>query len=147
MLPLKTHTGESPYNLVFGTEAILRPKVVFSTMRIENFTPEASEICVRENLDLLEEHRAETHLKILHYERAVARLYNRRIRPRLIGMGDVVLRKIEVSDPGHSCGKLAPRWEGPYRVIQIRIERMKEVKRLSSSDINTMNLYSETPSI
>ncbi|RRT54926.1 hypothetical protein B296_00048799, partial [Ensete ventricosum] len=25
--------------------------------------------------------------------------------------------KAEVSDPGHTRGKLAPNWEGPYRVI------------------------------
>ncbi|RWW42989.1 hypothetical protein BHE74_00051391 [Ensete ventricosum] len=67
----KTPTGESPYNLAFGTEVVLSPKVVFPTLRIENFTPEASEIGLRENLDLLEERRAEPHLKTLHYQRAV----------------------------------------------------------------------------
>ncbi|RRT34334.1 hypothetical protein B296_00017987 [Ensete ventricosum] len=34
-------------------------------------------------------------------------------------MGDLVLRKTEVSDPTRSHGKLAPNWEGPYRVIDI----------------------------
>ncbi|RWW02593.1 hypothetical protein GW17_00034312 [Ensete ventricosum] len=61
---------------------------------IENFTPEASEVGLRENLDMLEERKAKAHLKNLHYQRAVAQLYNQR-------------------------GKLAPRWEGPYRVSQV----------------------------
>ncbi|RRT82139.1 hypothetical protein B296_00019095 [Ensete ventricosum] len=30
--------------------------------------------------------------------------------------GDLVLRKIEVSDPTRSQGKLTPNREGPYRV-------------------------------
>ncbi|RWV79168.1 hypothetical protein GW17_00059748, partial [Ensete ventricosum] len=85
--------GESPYSLAFRTEAILSPQVVFPTLRIENFTPEASKSSLRENLNLLDEHRAEAHLKTLHYQRAVARLCNRRIRPQ--PMGDLVLRKAE----------------------------------------------------
>ncbi|RWV98063.1 hypothetical protein BHE74_00013363 [Ensete ventricosum] len=84
---------ESPYSLTFGTKVVLLPEVIFPTLRIENFTPEASKTSLKENLDLLEERRAEAHLKTLHYQRAITRLYNRRI-------------------------KLATRWEGPYRVTQ-----------------------------
>ncbi|RZR81741.1 hypothetical protein BHM03_00008035 [Ensete ventricosum] len=43
---------------------------------------------------MLEERRAKAHLKKLHYQRAIARLYNRR-------------------------GKLAPRWEGSYCITQV----------------------------
>ncbi|RWV81821.1 hypothetical protein GW17_00056730, partial [Ensete ventricosum] len=45
----------------------------------------------RKNLYLLEERRAEAYLRALAYNKVVVRLYNRR-------------------------GKLAPNWEGPYRV-------------------------------
>ncbi|RZS26906.1 hypothetical protein BHM03_00060326, partial [Ensete ventricosum] len=38
-------------------------------------------------------------------------------------MGDLVLRKIEVIDPTRSRGKLAPNWEGPYRVIDVIRDR------------------------
>ncbi|RWW82307.1 hypothetical protein BHE74_00009237 [Ensete ventricosum] len=72
----KTPTGESPYTLAFSTEVVLPPEVIFPTLRIENFTLEASEASLRENIDILEEHRAKAHLKNLHYHRAVARLYN-----------------------------------------------------------------------
>ncbi|RZS21083.1 hypothetical protein BHM03_00053672, partial [Ensete ventricosum] len=92
----KTPTGESPYSLAFGTEIVLPPEVIFPTLRIENFTTEASEAGLRENLDMLEERRAKAHLKNLHYHRAVARLYNQRIRPRPIGTGDLVLMRAEV---------------------------------------------------
>ncbi|RWW68964.1 hypothetical protein BHE74_00023466, partial [Ensete ventricosum] len=43
-------------------------------------------------------------------------LYNHKVFPRQIKAGDLVLRKAEVSDPTRSRGKLAPNWEGPYRV-------------------------------
>ncbi|RZS00901.1 hypothetical protein BHM03_00030687 [Ensete ventricosum] len=68
-----------PRDLVFATEAVLPPKVVYPTLRIEHFTPGASKVGLRENLDFTEEHRAKAHLRILHYQRVVARLYNRKI--------------------------------------------------------------------
>ncbi|RRT34731.1 hypothetical protein B296_00033928, partial [Ensete ventricosum] len=66
--------------------------VVFLTLRIKHFTPEALEASLKENLDLLEESRVEAHLKTLHYYQ-------------------------KVSDPGHSRRKLASRWVGPYHVV------------------------------
>ncbi|RZS19471.1 hypothetical protein BHM03_00051867 [Ensete ventricosum] len=84
---------ESPYSLAFGTEVVLLPKVVFLTLKVKRFTPEASKASLRENLDLAKELRAKAHLRTLHSQKAIAQLYNRK-------------------------GKLAPRWEGPYRVVR-----------------------------
>ncbi|RRT34364.1 hypothetical protein B296_00058974 [Ensete ventricosum] len=55
---------------------------------------EASSQQLRENLDLLEEKRADAHLRTLTYKKAVTRLYNHK-------------------------GKLTPNWEGPYRVVDV----------------------------
>ncbi|RRT58994.1 hypothetical protein B296_00046179 [Ensete ventricosum] len=57
--------------------------------------PCMAQVGLKENLDFVEEHRAKAHLRILHYQRAVTRLYNRKIRPRPVGEGDLVLRKAE----------------------------------------------------
>ncbi|RWW36751.1 hypothetical protein BHE74_00058201, partial [Ensete ventricosum] len=43
--------------------------------------------------------------------------YNIKVCSRSIDNNDIVLKKAEVNDPGHTWGKLAPNWEGPYRVI------------------------------
>nr|XP_009400993.1 PREDICTED: uncharacterized protein LOC103985108 [Musa acuminata subsp. malaccensis] len=115
----KTPMGESPYNLTFGTEAILPSEVAVPTPRTAGYNEETSGEGVRSNLDLLEEKRADAHRKTLSYKRAVARVYNRRVRPRLIKLEDLVLRKVEVSHPTRVRGKLAPKWEGPYRVIGV----------------------------
>ncbi|RWV78807.1 hypothetical protein GW17_00060156, partial [Ensete ventricosum] len=88
--------------------------VVFPTSRVEHFNPGASKTSLRENLDLVEELRAEAHLWSLHYRMAIARLYNRKVRPRLVNDNDLVLRKAVVNDPKHSHDMLALRWEGPY---------------------------------
>ncbi|RWW41833.1 hypothetical protein BHE74_00052657, partial [Ensete ventricosum] len=93
-------------------EGVLPPEVVFPTLRVQIHGEEVSNQQLRENLDLLEEKRADAYLPALAYRRVVTKLYNRRVRPRLVKMGDLVLRKAEVSDPTRSRGKLAPNWKG-----------------------------------
>ncbi|RZS27873.1 hypothetical protein BHM03_00061401 [Ensete ventricosum] len=100
----KIPTGESPYSLAFGTKVVLHPEVVFSTLRVQTHSEEASNQQLRENLNLPEEKRADAHLQTLAYRRVVTRLYNRRVCPRHVKMGHLVLRKAEVSDPTRSRG-------------------------------------------
>ncbi|XP_065033898.1 uncharacterized protein LOC135666260 [Musa acuminata AAA Group] len=115
----KTTTGESPYSLTFGTEAILPPEMAIATLRTRSYDEEASNQGLRASLDMLEERRTDAHLKALSHQRAVARVYNRKVQPRPIKLGDLVLRRAEVSDPTRTRGKLAPKWEGPYRVAGV----------------------------
>ncbi|XP_064971613.1 uncharacterized protein LOC135616356 [Musa acuminata AAA Group] len=115
----KTATGESPYSLAFRTEAVLPPEVAIPTPRTKNYDERTTNEGLRADLDMLEERRANAHLKALSYKRAVARVYNRKVHPRPIKLDDLVLRKIEVSNPTRAGGKLAPKWEGPYRVVEI----------------------------
>ncbi|XP_064946978.1 uncharacterized protein LOC135597654 isoform X1 [Musa acuminata AAA Group] len=105
----KTATGESPYSLTFGTEAVLPPEVAIATLRTRSYDEEVSNEGLRVSLNVLEERRADAHLKALSYQRAVARVYNRKVRPRPIKLGDLVLRRVEVSDPTRARGKLAPK--------------------------------------
>ncbi|RWW60688.1 hypothetical protein BHE74_00032339 [Ensete ventricosum] len=112
-------TCESPFSLAFGTKAILPPEVVYPTLRVKLYKEEALDKQQYENLDLLEEKCAEAYLITLDYRRGVAMLYNCKVHPRQVERGDLVLRKAEVSDPTRSRGKLAPNWDGPYRVIEV----------------------------
>ncbi|RWV89381.1 hypothetical protein GW17_00048470, partial [Ensete ventricosum] len=74
---------------------------------------------LRANLNLIDEWRAATHKCSLKYKKVVAKLYNRRVYLRRVRMGDLVLRKTKVNNPTRIRGKLAPNWEGIYRVIDI----------------------------
>lgn len=115
----KNHTRESSFSLAFGTEAVLPPEVVFLTPRIENFEEGTSDKGLRANLDLVEERRADSRLRALAYKNTIAKLYNRKVHPRPIKLGDLVLQTAEVSNPTRTRGKLAPGWEGPYRVAEV----------------------------
>ncbi|XP_064987284.1 uncharacterized protein LOC135626024 [Musa acuminata AAA Group] len=77
----KSPSGESPFSLAFGTKAVLPPEVVFLTLCTATFEQNNFEEGLKANLDLLEEKRAEAHLRTLVYKKATARLYNRKVRP------------------------------------------------------------------
>ncbi|RRT34870.1 hypothetical protein B296_00036597, partial [Ensete ventricosum] len=96
-------------------ETVLPPEVVFPTLRVHTHSEEASHQPLRENLDILEEKRADVHLRALVYRRAVTKLYNHRVRPRHVKMGDLVLRKTKVSDPAQSRGKSTRVMDSVYR--------------------------------
>ncbi|KAF7831744.1 hypothetical protein G2W53_014077 [Senna tora] len=69
---------------------------------------------LRINLDLLEEKRETTAIKIAAYKQKVARYRNRRVKKRTLEKGDLVLKWTD--RPKGQDGKLKAIWEGPYRV-------------------------------
>ena len=66
-------------------------------------------------LDLIDEIRDEANAKIVEYQKRTSAYYNQRVKGRTFKEEDLVLRKVEASGVGHK-GKLAPNWEGPYKV-------------------------------
>ncbi|KAK1396934.1 hypothetical protein POM88_006797 [Heracleum sosnowskyi] len=66
-------------------------------------------------LDLIDEVRDEAHARNVEYQKRTSFHYNRKVKERFFRQGDLVLKKIEASGVGEK-GKLAPNWEGPYRV-------------------------------
>ncbi|KAK3003044.1 hypothetical protein RJ639_018211 [Escallonia herrerae] len=90
-------TGETPFSLCYGTEAMLPVEIGVPTIRALHFSELNNNVGLRTNLDLVEEARTQAHFN----------------------EGDLVLRKLEVSNPKAATGKLSPNWEGPYRVIKV----------------------------
>ncbi|KAK3031168.1 hypothetical protein RJ639_035191 [Escallonia herrerae] len=112
-------TGETPFLLCFGTEALLPVEVGLPTVRVLQFSEAENEENLRGNLDLLDDARAQALDRMISTKQRVARFYNRRVRMRIFRVGDLVLRKLEVSDPKAVVGKLSPNWEGPYKISKV----------------------------
>ncbi|KAK3001122.1 hypothetical protein RJ639_022192 [Escallonia herrerae] len=101
-------TGEMPFFLCYGTEALLPVGIGVPTMRALHFNEVNNEDGLRANLDLVEEARTQAHVRSVVIKQRVARYYNQRVRSRQFQEGDLVLRKLEVSDPKAATGKLSP---------------------------------------
>ncbi|KAK3005272.1 hypothetical protein RJ639_016459 [Escallonia herrerae] len=112
-------TGETPFLLCFGTEALLPVDVGLPTVRVLQFSEAENEENLRGNLDLLDDVRAQALDRVISTKQRVARFYNRRVRMRIFRVGDLALRKLGVSNPKAAVGKLSPNWEGPYKISKV----------------------------
>ena len=112
-------TGETPFSLSFGAEAVVPVESVVPTYRTLHFQSEQNDSQLRMELDLLEERRDEARLRMAAYQQASARFYNSRVKHRSFRPGDLVLRKVMLNTREHGAGALGPTWEGPYKVRQV----------------------------
>ncbi|GKV20257.1 hypothetical protein SLEP1_g30411 [Rubroshorea leprosula] len=115
----RTATGETPYHLAFGTEAVILIEIGVPSFRVTHFDEGRNGQLLRENLDLLDEVREEAQLRTLVYKQKVANFYNKRVRPRTFKVGDLILRKAGLTGFETRFGKLAPNWEGPYTIVEV----------------------------
>ncbi|KAL0420243.1 UNVERIFIED_CONTAM: hypothetical protein Slati_3047200 [Sesamum latifolium] len=109
-------TGESPFSLVYGTEAIIPTKLGMPSHRIMNFSEECNRDLLKENLDLIEELREKAFICMQRYKNTMINAYNKRVRARSFQVGDLVLRRADTWKP---VGKLDPTWEGLYKITGI----------------------------
>ena len=95
-------------------------EVIVQTLRLDSWEPEGNVRQLQANLDLLDEGRVRAARKMMAYQTRLARHYNRSVRGRALQVGDLVLRNVSATYQGQELkktrGKLAPKWEGPYKV-------------------------------
>ena len=68
---------------------------------------------------MLEERWESGTIRLAEYQQRLARKYNRDVRKKDFGAEDLVLQKVMRNTRDINVGKLAPTWEGPYRVTAI----------------------------
>ncbi|GKV04476.1 hypothetical protein SLEP1_g16631 [Rubroshorea leprosula] len=78
----RTATGETPYHLAFGTEAVIPVEIGVPSLQDTHFDEGRNGQLLRENLDLLAKVREEARLRTLVYKQKLANFYNKRVRPR-----------------------------------------------------------------
>ncbi|GKV07135.1 hypothetical protein SLEP1_g18937 [Rubroshorea leprosula] len=115
----QTATGETPYHLAFGTEAVIPIEIGVLSFRVIHFNEGRNGQLLWENLDLLAEVKEEARLLTLVYKQKLANFYNKRVHPQTLKVGDLVLRKASLTGFETRFGKLAPNWEGPYTVAEV----------------------------
>ncbi|XP_071736480.1 uncharacterized protein [Rutidosis leptorrhynchoides] len=102
--------NETPFSLVYGTEAVIPAEVLVSTNRITTFDEQQDDY-----LDALEERRTIAHIRQAEKKQKLANHYDKKLSHWI---NELVLRSNEASRQ-QDVGKLVPRWEGPYRVVDI----------------------------
>ena len=114
---MRTPTGETPFRLTYGTEAVIPVEVGVTSIRRETFNEECNDDELRLNLDCLDKVRDQASSKMTKYQQKMAEYYNKRVKLRRLDIGDLGLRRITIATKDPAQGKLGPTWEGPYRVV------------------------------
>ncbi|XP_074342003.1 uncharacterized protein LOC141679401 [Apium graveolens] len=112
-------TGESPFMLTYGYEAMVPVEVGSGSFRRDRYPEEDAEINQRLHLDLLEETRENSQLRLAAYQQRAARYYNKKVKEHLLKVGDLVLRKVMPNSKNPQHGVFGANWEGPYKIKAI----------------------------
>ena len=120
----RTSTGATPYSLVYGMEVVLPVEIEMGSLRValEQQILEVEWVQSRlDHLSLLDEKRLRAADHIQAYQRKMARAFKKRIKPRPLQLGDLVLRVLRglVTDPR---GKFRPNWSELYIVRELTPE-------------------------
>ena len=113
----RTPTGETPFRLTYGTEAVIPVEVGVTSTRRAAFSEEGNDDELRINLNCLDEVRENASSRREKYRQKMAKYYNKKVKLRRPEIGDLVLRKVSIATKEPNQGKLGPTWEGSYRVI------------------------------
>ena len=112
-------TGETPFALAYGTEAVIPLEVGLPTLRSELFDQGLNEVNLAKQLDLAEERREIAAVRLAAYQQQLAKTYNKGVRERRFKVGELVLKKTLPNDKLPSQGKLGPNWHGPFKVTSV----------------------------
>lgn len=85
-------------------------------MRVDNYNQGDNDTRLVGMLDSLEEKGDMVTVRLADYQQKLAKGYNIGVKSRVFMTGELVLRKVVGSMKDWSAGKLAPNWEGPYRM-------------------------------
>ncbi|KAL0340229.1 UNVERIFIED_CONTAM: hypothetical protein Sradi_4539700 [Sesamum radiatum] len=70
-------TGETPFNLVYGSEAVIPAEAEMETFRIHHYEQGNNDSLLRANLDLIEKVQEDACIRAERYKRRVVNAYNR----------------------------------------------------------------------
>nr|GEU69686.1 reverse transcriptase domain-containing protein [Tanacetum cinerariifolium] len=114
---IKSSHGDTPFSLTYGTEAVIPTKIRMPTYRTVAVNVVNNDEELHLNLDLLEERRECAAVCEAKSKSKMMKYYNARVHGVAFRPGDFVYRS---NDASHAVtgGKLGPKWEGPYEVIE-----------------------------
>ena len=108
--------GFTPFFLAYGAEAVLPSDLDHGTPRVKAFDRDRAAESQQDVVDLLEEARETTIIHSARYQQTLCRYHERKIRGRILKVGDLMLRRTQSTKEKH---KLSPPWEGPYTVTEV----------------------------
>ena len=140
-------TGETPFSMTYGAEAVIPLETEFPTLRTSSFSSDNNDAMLEKSLDLIEERRESTMVQLAYYQHKLKQGYNSNVKLRPLAVGDLVQRKVLGATKNPNWGKLGPNWEGSYRITSIAgigayyLEDLDEKAILHPWNVNNLKRY------
>jgi hypothetical protein len=116
-------TRVTPFELVYGQEAILPIEVNLGTYRLAKQNDLDTVVyhnLMMDNINEITDKRMRALKKIEKDKARVARAYNKKVRPKLFQVGELVWKTIlPLRTKNVKFGKWSPSWEGPCKIIKV----------------------------
>ncbi|XP_063936084.1 uncharacterized protein LOC135147163 [Daucus carota subsp. sativus] len=112
----RSTTGETHFSLTYGCEAMVLVKVGAGSFCRDHYDPEMNEANHRLYLDMIEEVRTNSQIRLASYQQRAVRHYNGKVKDRPVRVGDLVLRRVMPNTKVAAHGVFGANLEGPYKV-------------------------------
>ena len=109
-------TGQTPFALVYGAEAVLPTELIYGSPRVLAYDELEQEQLRQDDATLLEEDCLRAAVRAACYQQALRRYHSRKIHAQSFEEDDLVLRRVQSAK---NSNKLTLKWEGPYQVIRV----------------------------
>ncbi|XP_068329797.1 uncharacterized protein [Pyrus communis] len=97
--------------------AVVPVELKQATFRVQNYIKSENDKQLTINLDLVEEHRNQAHLRNVAYKQRIYNFYDSRVKPRSFKVGDWVLKKILLYNRVPSESMLSPNWMDRLKLL------------------------------
>ena len=101
-------TGETPFSMTYGAEAVIPLEIGFPTSRTNSFNPSDNDEQLTKSLDLIEENKENTMVQLAYYQQKLKQDYDANVKLRPLTPGDLVLCKVLGIAKNPAWGKLGP---------------------------------------
>jgi len=138
-------TNESPFSLVYGTDAMIPVEIAEPSIRRELYDPVQNHQNMTTHLDLMTELREKAQIRNLAAKQRATRKYNANLCPRFFAKGDLVWRM--ASSARKKDGKFYANWDDPYRIREdagggaYRLEQLLEEEIPNTWNVSQPKFY------
>ena len=101
-------TGETPFSMTYGAEAVIPLEIGFPTLRTTSFNPSSNNELLEKSLDFVEEKKENAKVHLTYYQHKLKQGYDANIKMRPLVPSDLVLRKFLGTAKNPTWGKLGP---------------------------------------
>nr|GFC49922.1 reverse transcriptase domain-containing protein [Tanacetum cinerariifolium] len=114
---IKVSTEDTPFSLIYGTEAVIPAEIGMTTIRTVEVNVATNDDERRLDLDLLEERRERAGICEAKAKSKIKGYYDAKVRGVSFRPGNFVYHANGASH-AEDAEKLGPKWEGPYEVTE-----------------------------